>query len=175
MERSRVAGIFKSKEAIIDLSQNCELYNEANILMKRFAFSKEIRDLMYITLDDLNAIFRFKLRGQFNRQAGIRKSNEEQLIRRISELALNIDTGDDKYNTEIKIKLLSSLRGIHTATASAILTLIYPQEFAIIDRRNWRTIFGTQKSYAVLTADLLTKTWVVNQQPPTADPEVIGS
>ena len=31
------------------------------------------------------------------------------------------------------------------------------------------------ESYAVLTADLLTKTWVVNQQPPTADPEVIGS
>lgn len=30
------------------------------------------------------------------------------------------------------------------------------------------------QSYAVLTADLLTKTWVVNQQPPTADPEVIG-
>lgn len=30
-------------------------------------------------------------------------------------------------------------------------------------------------SYAVLTADLLNKTWVVNQQPPTADPEVIGS
>jgi thermostable 8-oxoguanine DNA glycosylase len=76
----------------------------------------------------------------------IRKINEEQLLRRVSELALTIDTGDSDYNAGIKIKLLSSLRGIHTATASAILTLIYPQDYAIIDRRNWRLLFGTSKT-----------------------------
>ncbi|MEM6397550.1 MAG: transposase [Bacteroidota bacterium] len=31
------------------------------------------------------------------------------------------------------------------------------------------------ESYELLTADLITKTWVVNQQPPTADAQVINA
>ena len=52
------------------------------------------------------------------------------------------------------------------------------KEYFLTALRCWMTAPDSDctyhESYSVLTAELRTKTWVVNQQPPTADPEVIG-
>ena len=135
--------IFRSKEEIVNLSQECELFSESQTLIRQFKLDREIRDPMYITLEDLNKILAFKLRSQFNRQQKIREINQEHVLRRVSELAFSIDTGNQQYNDEMKVKILSALRGVHTATASAILALVYPTKYAIIDRRNWRCLFNS--------------------------------
>jgi thermostable 8-oxoguanine DNA glycosylase len=137
--------LFIDKEDLMDHYENCELYEEGNRLIKLLNFEKEIRDGMYITLDELDKILIFKLRNQYKRQQNIRKYTHEHLLRRVSELALSIDSIHQDYKIELKINILSSLKGIHTATASAILTLIYPDEYAIIDRRNWRILFNSDK------------------------------
>ncbi len=137
---------FDNREEIKKLINRCELNDQVAILIKYFEEIKEVRDGMYLQQNELDEILKFKLRNQFNRQVNIRKDNEEQLIRRISELAFSIDTGKEKYNTEIKINILSTLRGINVATASAILTVIYPSKYAIIDRRTWRMLYNEKKT-----------------------------
>lgn len=137
--------MFNSRNEIISLLNNCELKSEIDELILTFNNYKEWRDPMYIELAELDVILKFELRKQLNRQAEMRKQNSETVIRRISELALSIETGNTEYTTEIRIKILSSMKGIHTAVASAILTVVYPDRYAIIDRRNWRTLFDQDK------------------------------
>mgnify|MGYP006274934139 CR=1 FL=1 len=134
----RVGNIFENRDEIIRLSKNCELYQEANEIKELIRNNYELRDPFYITLSELDQILRFKLRKQYGRQKKVRSKNEEQLVRRVTELALNIDTGNKIYNDEIRTKILCCLRGINISTASAILALTYPEKYAIIDRRNWR-------------------------------------
>ena len=40
-----------------------------------------------------------------------------------------------------KIELLTSLRGINIPTASAILAMIYPEKYGVIDIRVWKTLY----------------------------------
>lgn len=146
---------FKNRNEIISLSNKCELYQEADRIKREIKKNFELRDPFYITLSELNQILKFKLRNQYKRQEKIRGQNEEQLVRRITELALNIDTGNDTYNDEIRIKLLCCLSGISIPTASAILALTYPEKYAIIDRRNWRYLYSEKIKTSFTTRDYL--------------------
>ena len=64
----------------------------------------------------------------------------------ITKAAFAITHVDPNYETVLKLKILSTLTGVATRVASAILTLCYPEQFAVIDFRNWRQINGFEKS-----------------------------
>lgn len=130
--------IFEDRNEIISLAQKCELYSKAEEIKESIKTNFKLRNPIYLELSELDQILEFKLRKQYGRQEKIRLQNEEQLVRRVTELALNIDTGDKIYNDEIKLRILCCLRGINIPTASAILALTTPKKYAIIDRRNWR-------------------------------------
>ncbi|MFA5770838.1 MAG: hypothetical protein WC894_05095 [Patescibacteria group bacterium] len=61
--------------------------------------------------------------------------NTEETIENISSIILS--TIDEK----IKIDLLDSLKGVSIPTASAILTLINPRDYGIIDIRVWQVLY----------------------------------
>jgi thermostable 8-oxoguanine DNA glycosylase len=46
--------------------------------------------------------------------------------------------------TEFRLKILCCLKGVEIPVASAILTLVYPEKYAVIDFRVCRQIFGVR-------------------------------
>ena len=166
---------FSSRNEIKKLYDSCELKDESIKLIKDLQSKEEWRDPMYLTLKELDDILIFKLRNQFNRQRVIRNHNEEYVLRRVSELAYSIDTSDQGYTDVLKIKLLSTIKGISTATASACLALVYPERYAIIDRRNWRELYDENKvtflpnDYATYMKDLRDIASEFNLKPQVVD------
>lgn len=72
------------------------------------------------------------------------RHQDPQMVKSISRLALRLK--DDEYSTRI----LLALRGVGTPTASAILSMAYPQRYGVIDRRAWSSLhrlglFATKK------------------------------
>ena len=128
------------------LLQRSALHQEATTLIRHFEEAWEMRDPMHLTLSDMDRVLQFKLRGQIGRQRALRATTEEQVLRRVTALALTINTRPDTYLTEIRVRTLCVLRGIGVPVASAILALVFPQQYAIIDRRNWRILTGITKT-----------------------------
>lgn len=117
------------------------LDEETQILKKNFALLRLEREPFYLTFTDFDEILRWKLRSQYGRQQEIRKVNTEEIIRSVTGLALNISHPDIDYELELRVGILSSIRGVGVPVASAILTLVYPDKYGVIDFRVWRQIF----------------------------------
>ncbi len=46
---------------------------------------------------------------------------------------------------ELRVNALCLLRGVSVPVASAMLALVYPDEYAVIDFRGWRQVFGEER------------------------------
>ena len=72
-------------------------------------------------------------------------------IIKITKSAFSIQYNDKDYETEQRLKALIKLHGVQVPVASAILTLCYPEEYCVIDRRGWRQIFDNDKKKTYYT------------------------
>lgn len=155
---------FNNREKVLKLSQECQLFAEAEVLKQLIQDRKEIRDPFYLELSELDEILKFKLRTQYNRQKAARMLNEEQIIRRITQIALNIHAKDSRYEDELRVNILCVLKGINIPTASAILALTDPRKYAIIDRRNWRYLNPDSKKTNFTINDYLNYLDVIREK-----------
>ncbi len=103
------------------------------------------RQPMYLTLEEFDEILQWKLRGQYKRQEKTRQINSEDVIQTVTRAALSISHPDEDYETELRLRILCSLRGVGVPVASAVLALVFPEKYAVIDFRGWRQIFGEEK------------------------------
>jgi len=62
--------------------------------------------------------------------------NSKKIIKKISEKVLATNSED------MKIKLLRSLKGVSIPVASAILTLLDPKNYGVIDIRAWQLLYN---------------------------------
>ena len=121
-------------------------YEETETLKKTFLILQNERASFYLTKTEFDQILRWKLRGQYSRQKERRSHNSEELIQKVTGFAFSIEHSDDEYELELKIRILTCLRGVGVPVASAILALVYPHEYAVIDYRGWRQVFGESKT-----------------------------
>jgi len=119
---------------------------EAARLKQRFSELKKIREPFYLTGLEFDQILKWKLRGQYGRQQASRSLNTEDVIRAVTNLALNITHNDQDYELELRMGLLTCLRGVGIPVGSAILALVFPEKYAVIDFRGWRQLIGDLKS-----------------------------
>lgn len=119
---------------------------ETEILKANLAKLRGERSPMYLTLAELDPILQWKLGSQRGRTKKWWSLNTDQLVREITSLALNLHHDDSDYKLELRIGILTSMRGIGVPVASAILALIYPDEYAVIDFRVWRQLFDEEKT-----------------------------
>jgi len=103
------------------------------------------RDPLYLTVDEFDRILRWKLRQQIGRQRIRRSVNTDVVIRSVTGLALTITHDDPDYQTELRIGVLRSLRGVDVAVASAFLALSFPEDYAVVDFRGWRQVFDEDR------------------------------
>ena len=120
-------------------------YKETQRLISHLSSIKEAREPLYLDSDDFEAILRWKLAQQYSRQVELRKGNTNEIIKTVTYVALNITHEDEEYEIDLRLNLLMSLRGIGVPVASAILTLVYPEKYAVIDFRGWNQLFGERK------------------------------
>jgi hypothetical protein len=142
---------FKDKEEIIALIERADDRQETLDLIAHFDTLKSQRKPMFLDKSDFERILKWKLRNQFGRQSNLRQLNTEEIIQKITRLVFEIEHPNHEYETQLKFKILTSIKGVEIPIASAILTLTNPDKYAVIDFRVWRQLFGIKKSYYAMT------------------------
>lgn len=114
-------------------------------LKAKFSTLRQTRQPFYLTAAEFEEILKWKLRNQFGRQRDYRKANTEEVIRVITQTTFSITHPDKDYELDLRIRVLCVLRGVGIPVASAVLALVLPDEYAVIDFRGWRQVFGEEK------------------------------
>ncbi|MCD6290720.1 MAG: hypothetical protein J7M34_09485 [Anaerolineae bacterium] len=133
-------------EQIAPFRTSSEDYDHTEHLKARFAQLRRERQPFYLTGAEFDEILRWKLGGQYGRQQARRAANTEEVIRAVTGVALTITHRDEDYELELRVNLLCALRGVGIPVASAVLALVYPERYAVIDFRGWRQVFGEEKA-----------------------------
>lgn len=127
-------------------------YMETRRLKAELRRLRKRRRPFYLTGAELNQILLWKFGGRVHGRRNSKSKNPESLVRAITGLALQIRHPDEDYQIELRIRLLTAMRGVSIMVASAILALSFPDEYAVIDFRVWRQLFGRRK-YAFTVRD----------------------
>ena len=103
------------------------------------------RTPFFLTADDLERVFRWKLGTQYGRQKKLRDTNTESAYRAVTAAAFAIREPDAHYEAELRLGILTSLRGVGLGVASAILAVAEPDRYCVVDFRGWRAVFGEDR------------------------------
>ncbi len=118
--------------------QEEDLYNKSDEEELRKRFHKN----RFITKQDLTKIIKWKFQGRLTgrqkRILNLLNDVEESFIEEISKSAFK--SKDDG----IRLKLLSSIKGVGNALSSVILTFYDPQNYGVLDIHAWRGLFGKE-------------------------------
>jgi hypothetical protein len=137
--------LFSSKEQIGNLILQADDNLETKFLISQFDTLKNKRTPFYLSLAELELIFKWKLRTQYARTSKIRLKNSNENIKLITQMAFLLSHPDKNIETSLKLKALTLIYGVEIPVASAILTLCFPKKYSVIDFRNWRQVFDEQK------------------------------
>ncbi len=107
-----------------------------------FEIGEKVRARGYLIKDEFLSIVRWKS----PRPIGFAMKNSEEKIKQVTGAAFKLNS------EELKIEKLLELEGVGVPMASSILTIIYPEKYAVIDIRAWATlvelgIFNSKKNY----------------------------
>ncbi len=130
---------------VAELRTVSEDYPETQRLMSLFARLRQERDPLFLTLSEFDEVLRWKLRGQYGRSHLRRQGNTESVIQTVTGAALSLSHKDPEYELELRVAILCALRGVSVPVASAVLTLVFPQSYGVVDFRVWRQLFGEER------------------------------
>ena len=142
---------------MIDLSiikqyhHKTEIYEETEDLKRFFNEIKEKRDPFFLRLEEVEKILHWKLISQYHRQKKKREIEiTDEIVQEYTGLAFRINHRDKNYEVYLKLNTLMVPRGFNIGIASAILTLCFPEKYAVIDFRVWKQIFSEErKSFTI--------------------------
>lgn len=158
---------------IIDLRGLAVDDPETKALQARLRELRQLREPFYLTGEDLDPVFRWKLRAQYGRQQALRATNPPDAYMALTRAAFEIRSADRDLEVELRVGILSVLRGVGVPVASAILALVEPANYCVIDFRAWRQAFdedrrsfdvGHYKKYLRFVRGLATELgWLVQE------------
>ena len=119
---------------------------ETERLKALFAKAKAERRPFFLTPQDFDAVLRWKLGWQYRRQEQIRRVNTEPVITAVTRAAFEIESKDSEFELRVRVGILTSLPGVGVPVASAILALVCPDRYGVIDVRAWRQVFPGRAS-----------------------------
>lgn len=103
------------------------------------------RKPFYLSASELDEILRWKLRGQYGRGEALRVGNTDEVVRAVTTGALSISHDDLDYLLDLRVNILCAIRGMGVPVASAVLALVFPEDYCVVDFRGWRQVFGEDK------------------------------
>lgn len=132
-------------EDLVAISVNSPDFNETQKFKKRLQASVFARKPAYLNSNELDQIIAWKLDSQYPRSRALRSMNLDNVVVPITRACLEVASSDSQYAIELKIRILSSLRGIATPLASAVLAILEPDKYAVIDTILWEFFTGQEK------------------------------
>ena len=144
---------------MITASQIANTYDQASdpdfemtqALKLKLANARANRQPFYLKLDEFIEILSWKLGKQYNRGEAYREENTEEIVYIVTQASFAITHSDLDYETDLKVGILCTLRGVGVPIASAILALTFPEKYAVLDFRVWRQIFDKQQENFSIT------------------------
>jgi thermostable 8-oxoguanine DNA glycosylase len=131
---------------LLSLRYDSDDYEKTEQLKLKLLNLRKSRNPMYLNLLEFDEILRWKLRNQFGRQGKLRAENTDTVVREVTRAVFSINHTDKDYETELKLGLLCTIKGVGVPVASAILALLLPNDYCVIDFRGWSQIFGKKKN-----------------------------
>jgi len=129
-----------------DLRTGSDDYEKTEALKADFLKQRDERQPFFLTAEELDRVFRWKLRGQYGRQHQLRAKSSDAAYRAVVEATFKIVGPDLEYESATRLRLLTALPGIGIPVASAILALTEPAHYCVIDFRGWRAVFGEMRN-----------------------------
>lgn len=132
---------------LTDLRTAAPDYEETERLKARLGRLRTSRTPFCLTAEELEPVFRWKLGSQYGRVRKQLARNMVAAYQIVTRAAFEISDFDDpNRELELRVGLLCSLAGVGIGIASAILALVEPDRYCVIDFRGWRGVFGDRKS-----------------------------
>ncbi|MFN3174529.1 MAG: hypothetical protein ACE362_08395 [Phaeodactylibacter xiamenensis] len=138
---------FKSRDQIEALLKDAYSTTTTQGLLSMIESIKQERDPFFLTLAELDQIFRWKLRGQYGRQQSQRSLITNENARLITQTTFSFTNASESLEIKSKILILTVLPGVGVPVASAILAMVFPESYGVIDTRNWKVLYGEDKNY----------------------------
>lgn len=120
-------------------------YVKTEDLKATFRNLRNERRPFFLTAHELDWIFHWKLRTQYGRTARHRARNTDAGYRATTQTALNIVGLDVERECIARLAALTSLHGVGVPVASAVLALVDPEKYCVIDFRGWRQVFCEER------------------------------
>jgi hypothetical protein len=118
---------------------------ETNRLKSHFQNVRPARIPFFLKPAEFDDVLRWKLRGQYGRQRHRREAITPEMLTVVTRAAFEVSCACNEMEAKVRVGILSALPGVGVPVASAILTLVQPEEYGVIDFRAWRQIFPGQK------------------------------
>ena len=141
--------MLKIDSALVKRLKNLPLDEDfINLDSLRGEFSHKLnsRKEKFLNSKEFEQILCWKLDTQAHRSKQLRLVNVDGLVIPITKAYFNLKSENFEYETEVKIKLLTSLKGVGTPLASAVMAITEPQKYCIVDSVLWEFIFNEEKS-----------------------------
>ena len=119
-----------------------------NLDLLRGVYSRKLisRREKYLDSIELEQILCWKLDTQAHRSKQLRLANTDGLVIPLTRAYFNLKSENFDYETEVKIKLLTSLKGVGVPLATSVMAITEPQKYCIVDSVLWEFIFNEEKS-----------------------------
>ena len=143
----------KLSAAILKIERDADFF-ECEQLKASIASKLVLRQEQYLLASEIDAIIQWKLDSQYYRSKQQRQINDDYVVVPITTAVFSVQSGNLEYQTELKIKLLCSLKGIAIPLASAVLAITDPKQFAVLDSVLWQGLYKVEKN-AFTTNDYL--------------------
>lgn len=131
---------------IINFRNRSDDYFLTDEIKKELTLRRQERIPFHLTKDEFDKILHWKLRGQYKRIEHLLLTLTEEMIVNITRAAFMINLSNPDDELELQLRILTCLRGVGVPVASAILALVYPDKYAVIDYRGWRQVIGETKT-----------------------------
>lgn len=136
---------------LLKLSASSDEFQETLQLKKKIKKALKERDVPYLSAIELDQILRWKLDKQYHRSKQQREINVDEVVIPITRACFSIRSEDRNYEIELKLKTLTTMRGVAIPLASAILAICFPDDFVVIDSLLWELIYEEEKSSFTVT------------------------
>jgi hypothetical protein len=103
-------------------------YAETEALKAEFLKQRAGRTPFSLTAEELDRVFRWKLRGQYGRQSAHRGRNSGTTYGTVTEAVFRVVGPTLEYETVVRLGLLIALPGVGVPVASAVLALTEPHQ-----------------------------------------------
>lgn len=101
----------------------------------------EARTPFFLTASELDPVFHWKLGGQFGRVRQLLQRNSDAEYRAVTAAAFAVTRPEITEEASRRLRILTCLEGVGVPIASAILALVDPGRYCVIDFRAWIALY----------------------------------